>query len=452
MTFETDLTQKLPEPGTVVSVSDLNRLARQHLERGFPLMRVLGEISNLTRPSSGHLYFTLKDRDAQVRCTLWRNRAQLLGFRPENGMQVEVRALVTLYEARGDFQLNVESIGKAGQGNLFEAFLRLKEKLDALGLFDPANRRSLPRFPRAVGIVTSPTGAALQDVLASLRRRAPHLAVVVYPAMVQGAAAAQDLLRALLIASRRHRQDQVDVMLLVRGGGSIEDLWAFNDEALAHAIRACPVPVVAGVGHETDFTIADFAADQRATTPTMAAELASAGFHAAAHQLASLGTRLSAAIRQRLANQAQRLDRAGMRLTHPRQRLARAAEQRERLAQRLDAALRLKLERAHAARALVAQRLHAARPRLEPSRKAVDDLDRKLRQSLAHLLQGHRTQLAALASHLEHLGPAGVLARGYSITRDSHGVIVRNADSVGADECLSIQLAHGTLAARVTLR
>lgn len=451
MTPGNDIASSLPEPGTVLSVAALNRLARQRLETSFPLIRVIGEISNLTRATSGHLYFTLKDSEAQVRCTMWRNRAQLLGFKPENGMRLEVRALVTLYEVRGDFQLIIESIGNVGQGNLFETFLRLKEKLSAQGLFDPAVKRSLPRFPRAIGVVTSPTGAALQDVLASLRRRAPHIGVVIYPSMVQGATAAQDLLRSLSAVASRHRLDKVDVILLVRGGGSIEDLWAFNDEALARAIRACPVPVISGVGHETDFTIADFAADHRATTPTMAAELASAGYHAAAHELVALGARLSASIRTRLNSHAQRLDRVEMRLTHPRERLARAGERLERLEQRLGAGLRLKLERSRAKGTLAAQRLHFARPRLEQAHKAVGALDRKLGLAIERVLQAHHTHLETLASHLEHLGPLGVLARGYSITRNSHGEIVRTTAGVTAGELISIQLAQGELAARVSL-
>lgn len=440
----------LPESGTVLSVSALNRLARQRLEAAFPLMRVLGEISNLTRAPSGHLYFTLKDSEAQVRCTMWRNRAQLLAFRPENGMRVEVRALVTLYEVRGDFQLTVESIGNAGQGNLFEAFMRLKDKLAAEGLFDPAIKRSLPRFPRRIGIVTSPGAAALQDVLASLRRRAPHLGVIVYPSIVQGSTAAQELSRALKTAAGRAAIDEIDAILLVRGGGSIEDLWAFNDEDLARAIRACPVPVVSGVGHETDFTISDFAADQRATTPTMAAELVSAGYHAAARELATLAGQLSTMIRARLNSHAQRLDRAGMRLTHPRERLARAGERLRQLEQRLGAALRLRLERGRAASTLAAQRLQFARPRLAQARNTLDALDQRLVRSIATQLRLQRARLEATASHLEHLGPQGVLARGYSITRDASGRILRSSEDVAADDTVSIQLAHGSLAARVS--
>ena len=279
----------LAGPGVaVLSVSDLNRLARETLEARFPLLWVAGEVSNLTRAPSGHLYFTLKDEAAQVRCTMWRNRAHLLPFQLAHGMRVEARALVTLYEARGDYQLNVETLRRAGQGNLAEAFQRLKEKLAAEGLFDPGRKRPLPAYPRGIGLVTSPQAAALHDVLVCLRRRAPHLPVVLYPAPVQGDSAAPRLMEALRQAGARAGQDGIDLLLLVRGGGSLEDLWAFNDEALARAIAACPLPVVAGVGHETDFTIADFVADLRAATPTAAAELATAGFHAAARALPGL--------------------------------------------------------------------------------------------------------------------------------------------------------------------
>ena len=276
----------------VLGVSALNRMAREALEAALPLLWVGGEISNLTRASSGHVYFTLKDANAQVRCAMWRNRAQLLAFRPENGMRVEARALVTLYEARGDYQLNVEAVRPAGIGDLFEAFKRLKDKLAAEGLFDAEAKRALPRFPRAIGLITSPAAAALRDVLVTLERRAPQLSIVLYPAPVQGADAATRLTDAVRSASARAHGDGIEVLLLVRGGGSLEDLWSFNDEALARALRNCSVPVISGVGHETDFTIADFAADLRAPTPTGAAELVSAGWYAARHELATLRPQL----------------------------------------------------------------------------------------------------------------------------------------------------------------
>ena len=255
----------------VLTVTALNAQVARLLERTFPLTWIGGEISNFTKASSGHWYFTLKDDAAQVRAVMFRGRAQFAGFIPREGDKVEVRALVTLYGARGDYQINVEAIRRAGVGALYEAFLRLKDKLTAQGLFDQDRKRAMPMFTRSVGIVTSPQAAALRDVLTALQRRAPHLRIVLYPAPVQGQGAALKIADAIAVASHRA---EVDVLLVVRGGGSIEDLWSFNEEVVARAIAGCSVPVISGVGHETDFTIADFAADMRAATPTAAAELA----------------------------------------------------------------------------------------------------------------------------------------------------------------------------------
>lgn len=248
----------------ILTVSDLNEAVRQQLESGFPLVWVEGELSNLARPASGHLYFSLKDSGAQVRCALFRNRARLLGFRPADGTQVLARARVSLYAPRGDYQLIVEHMEESGDGALRRAFEALRRKLEAEGLFDPATRRPIPAFPRRVGVITSPSGAAIRDILSVLRRRFPALPVLVFPVPVQGTEAAPAIVRALEQAAC---QGDCDVLILARGGGSLEDLWAFNEESVARAIRACPLPVVSGVGHETDVTIADFAADLRAATP-----------------------------------------------------------------------------------------------------------------------------------------------------------------------------------------
>ncbi|MGH8725805.1 MAG: exodeoxyribonuclease VII large subunit, partial [Burkholderiales bacterium] len=256
----------------VLSVAELLRSVRDTLERRFPLAWVRGELSNLSRAPSGHCYFTLKDDGAQVDCVMFRSRAAALDWEPRDGMRVEVRALPTLYEPRGRFQLAVEAMRRAGLGPLYERFLRLKERLGAEGLFDERLKRALPGFPRTIGVLTSPAAAALRDVLTTLARRNPAIEVIVYPVPVQGEGAAERIAAMLRRASRRA---ECDVLLLVRGGGSIEDLWPFNEEAVARAIRASEIPVVVGVGHETDVTIADFAADQRAPTPTAAAELAS---------------------------------------------------------------------------------------------------------------------------------------------------------------------------------
>ena len=433
----------------VVSVSELNRMARELLESALPLMWVGGEISNLVRAASGHVYFTLKDASAQVRCAMWRNRAQLLAFRPENGMRVEARALVTLYEARGDYQLSVEALRPAGIGSLFEAFNRLKAKLAAEGHFDEEGRRALPRYPRALGIVTSQQAAALRDVLVTLRRRAPHLPVVLYPAPVQGADAPVRLLEAVRSAGRRAAEDGVDVLLLVRGGGSIEDLWAFNDEALARALRACPLPVVCGVGHETDFTIADFAADLRAPTPTGAAELASAGWYAARAELAVLEPRLRRAVERRFGELAQRLDRAALRLVHPRERLRRERDTLARLGERLRHATARRLETADLRTTRAGLRLRAAAPRPQALAARVDMLGERLARAATRLLEARSQRLEALAAHLQHLAPQAVLARGYAIARDERGRVLRNAASVPEGSAVSVQLADGRLDTRV---
>ena len=434
----------------ILTVSALNRLARQALEAALPLMWIGGEISNLTRAASGHLYFTLKDSDAQVRCAMWRNKAQLLPFRPENGMRIEVRALATLYEARGDYQLNIESVRQAGIGNLFEAFNQLKDRLAAEGLFDAGIKRPLPRFPRGIGLVTSPAAAALRDVLVTLARRAPHLPLVLYPAPVQGADAAPRLAQAIATAGRRADRDGIDVLLLVRGGGSLEDLWSFNDEALARALRACPLPVVSGIGHETDFTIADFAADLRAPTPTGAAELVSAGWHAADQEIATLGPRLERGIQRQLETLAQRLDRASLRLVHPRERLRQTSADLDASAVRLQRAMKHRLEQARFRQSTLALRLSRQQPDLAAAWRLGEQLGQRLQHAAQANLQQRRTRLETLASHLQHLCPESVLARGYAIARDSEGRVLRSVGGTSAGMAVDVQLADGTLHARVT--
>ena len=333
---------QIPLLAPVVSVSELNRRVRALLENQFEMLWVAGELSNVKLAASGHWYFCLKDPSAQIECAMFRTRAQFLDFRPENGLQVEVRARVTLYEPRGNFQLVVEEIRKAGLGALFEAFEKLKARLQAEGLFEPARKRPLPPFPRAIGIVTSPQAAALRDVLTTLRRRAPMTPVIVYPAQVQGEYAAAQLMRAIREANARA---ECDVLILCRGGGSLEDLWCFNEEALARVIVASALPVVSGVGHETDFSIADFVADLRAPTPTAAAVAASPDREALHSEVAAhrrrlvrdirriaathrqdrdvLARRLVRDMRRILETRGQRLDALARRLLTPAERLAR---------------------------------------------------------------------------------------------------------------------------------
>lgn len=439
----------LPAADRPLGVSDLNRLARNLLERGLPLLRVVGEISNLARPASGHLYFTLKDERAQVRCTMWRGRAQLLPFKLENGMRVEASATVTLYEPRGDFQLTVDSLRAGGTGNLFEAFQRLKERLAAEGLFNEENRRPLPRYPERIGIVTSSAAAALQDVLAALRRRAPGIEVVLYPAPVQGEAAGAALTAAVETASRRVRTDRIEALLVVRGGGSLEDLWAFNDEQLARAIRRAPVPVVSGVGHETDFTIADFAADLRAPTPTAAAELVSAGYHAAASELDRLARALTARLRAQLDTAAQRTDRAALRLLHPRDRLQRSTDHLARIAADMRSLLVRRTEREQARTQALELRLRAARPSLKEQGAHVTRLADRLAAAGQALLSRRGERCNSLAARLHALSPDATLARGFSIARDANGAILRDAAGVAPGAPITVQLASGHLDAEV---
>ncbi|MCB1900116.1 exodeoxyribonuclease VII large subunit [Cognatazoarcus halotolerans] len=433
-----------------ISVAELNTLAREALESAIPLHWVAGEISNLTRAASGHIYFTLKDAQAQVRCTLWRSKAQLLPFQPTHGQKVEVRALATLYEARGDFQLNVETIRRAGVGSLYEAFLALRERLEREGLFKASDKRPLPSFPRGVGIITSLQAAALRDVLSAMRRRAPHLPIVIYPSTVQGSEAPHALAGAIETAGARASRDGIDVLLLVRGGGNLEDLWPFNDEALARVIRRSPVPVITGIGHETDFTIADFVADLRAATPTAAAELATAAYVAISQRLAEQTRRLLRAAARTLENAAQRLDRAAVRVIHPRERLARARERLEGVDARLKRAATARL-RAHShCLDNLSARLSGKRPDFRAQKDHLRHIEDRLSSAANRLIRRQHERVDGLAANLAHLNPESVLARGYGIVRDQNGRIVREATSVGPGEALSIRLSHGRLDAVVS--
>jgi exodeoxyribonuclease VII large subunit len=424
---------------TSVPVSELVRRARIELERSFPVLWVSGELSGVTRAASGHLYFSLKDEVAQVRCVMFRNRCQLLPFEPKAGLRVEVRAQVSLYEARGDFQLNIDAMRQAGPGALHEAFLRLKARLDAEGLFDPARKRALPTLPLSVAIVTSRSGAALHDVLSTLSRRARHIEVTVQPCLVQGVDAPAQIATAIVRAG----SSGCDVLMVVRGGGSAEDLGAFNDERVARAIATCPVPVVTGIGHETDFSIADFVADLRAATPTAAAELVSAGHVAAAARLLVLGRRLVRATRTRLDAGGQKLDDLSSRLNPPARQLSLASERLHGLHQRMRRACDGR--RSQQARRIgeLALRLRTARPQPERKKVVLDHLRERLRASMHRVLETARHRSGLSSAQLGQLDPAAVLARGYAIVRDRDGHIVRDAAALDIGQLLKLQLGHG---------
>ena len=438
----------IPPPSSpVLSVSALNGLARSAIESALPLVWVGGEISNLTRAASGHWYFSLKDDRAQVRCAMFRGRNQYVDWQPANGDQVEVRAVPTVYEARGEFQLQVELMRRAGLGALFEAFERLKQKLSQEGLFEAARKRPLPVFPKRLGLVTSPEAAALRDVLTTLRRRAPWLPVTLYPTPVQGEGAGRKIAAAIQAAGAHQT---CDVLIVCRGGGSIEDLWAFNDEAVARAIAASPVPVISGVGHETDFTIADFVADLRAPTPTAAAEQASLSREEWMQRLAALQHRLARPLHRQLANRAQAVDLAARRLLHPAQRLAAQRDSLAHLGRRLAMAQAQGLARNRWRFDALAQRLAAARPQPQASQGELERLRHALARARALGMQKRRAEVERMAAHLAHLNPEAVLARGYSMVRNAKGEVVRSSAQVTLDETLELRFHRGSASALVT--
>jgi exodeoxyribonuclease VII large subunit len=426
---------------SVVTVSALNQAVARMLERSFPLIWIAGEVSNFTRAASGHWYFTLKDESAQVRAVMFRARAQYAGFIPREGDKVEVRALVSLYAPRGDYQINVEAIRRAGVGNLYEAFLRLKEKLAAEGLFEPSRKRQLPVFARTIGIVTSPQAAALRDILTTLQRRGPHLQVILYPTPVQGEGAAEKIAAAIATASRRA---ECDVLLVCRGGGSIEDLWSFNDEAVARAIAGCRMPVISGVGHETDVTIADFAADLRAPTPTAAAEMAAT---ARTDWLAALETRayhLTRALRRQQSDAGQNLDWLARRLISPAAYISRERLKLQSLATRLTHASRLPLTAARFGLLRIDARLAAQLPDTVQQRTQLHDNRRRLVLGMTNRLGQQRQALAALASQLEMLNPQRTLERGYAIVTGAKGKVLRSPGQLQPHDHITLRLAAGS--------
>lgn len=441
------------EDGTrrALSVSELNREARRLLEAGLPPVWVEGEISNLARPASGHLYFSLKDAGAQIRCAFFRGRQRGLGFRPDNGQQVVAHGRVSLYEPRGDYQLIVEQLEAAGEGELRRRFEALKRRLAAEGLFDEALKRPLPKFPRRIGVVTSPSGAAIRDILNILARRFPAAPALIYPVAVQGAAALGEIVAALGLASRR---GECDVLVLARGGGSLEDLQAFNEEAVARAIRASEIPVVTGIGHEIDFTIADFAADLRAPTPSGAAELVVPDGHEWLARIARTRAALEGATTRLVRERAQRADWLARRLAQqsPRRRLERQAERLANLNRRLAGSVRAWL----AARSARLTAACTSLARHSPER-ALDALGRRHALASAALAGAMRRRLERLTTRrtiasraLDTVSPLATLARGYAIVSDAEtGRVLTKAADTGPGRAVSAQLAEGGLLAEV---
>jgi exodeoxyribonuclease VII large subunit len=392
-------------PRDVYTVARLNSEARQLLESGLPALWVEGELSNFSSPASGHWYFTLKDRDAQIRCAMFRNRNTLVGFRPRDGQQVMLRGRVSLYEPRGDYQLLAEVMEDAGEGALRREFERLKTKLAEEGLFSVELKRPLPMMPRRIAVVTSPTGAAVRDVLHILARRFPPAAVLVFPTPVQGAAATASIVAAIDTASAR---GDCDVLVLARGGGSIEDLWCFNDERVARAIRRCSIPVVTGIGHEIDFTIADFAADVRAPTPSGAAELVVPDRRTLLATLATATARLRASVLRQLTR-----------------------------AQQRSGELAARLQRAHPGN------------RLRQQAQRLDELDMRLRRAWEKSFTRASQRLLLAQRGLDAISPLATLSRGYAIVTRADGSVVQDAKALTQGDLIEARLAHGRVQAIV---
>jgi exodeoxyribonuclease VII large subunit len=431
----------------VLSVSELNRSAKDLLEQAFPLLWVGGEVSNIKRYGSGHWYFSLKDADAQIRCVMFRDKNQYLDWQPRDGMRVEVRALVTLYQPRGDFQLNVETIRRAGLGSLFEAFEQLKARLGKEGLFDPDRKKPLPLFPKQIGIITSPAAAALHDVLSTLRRRMSFVPLIIYATPVQGAGASAKIAATIRNAGNRA---ECDVLILCRGGGSIEDLWAFNEEAVARAIAACPIPIVSGVGHETDFTIADFVADVRAPTPTGASQLVCPDRKELIRHGEIMLGRLQRAMQRDIESRMQHIDMLECRLVHPGKRINDQLAQLQRLRERLARSWRQDLARRYWRLRELDQRILVASPDIPRLAERQRDLGLRLCRAIAVRIETLVMSLQRQQENLAHLNPESVLERGYSIVYSAGGAVVRSSDQIDVGDTIQVVFAKGGSKARVT--
>jgi exodeoxyribonuclease VII large subunit len=401
--FAANLSQENALNTKVLTVSELNRLAKNILEQNFPLFWVSGEVSNFTRAASGHWYFSLKDAGAQVRCVMFKGRNSYVDFTPREGDKIEARCTVTLYEARGDFQLTVEFVQRAGLGALFEAFEKLKRKLSNEGLFDANIKRAIPKNPKKIGIVTSADAAALRDVLTTLKRRMPNIPIIIYPTPVQGKGVAQIIANAINTANERA---ECDVLIICRGGGSIEDLWQFNEEVVARAIANCSIPTISGVGHETDFTICDFVADIRAATPTAAAELATPSRDEMLNRTNQLKLQLSKNMQFVLNQQNQALDYLARRLISPAQQIAQQKAQITQMAYRLN-------------------------------------------NSINQQLRGKQQSLLRLQQNLQHLNPKAVLTRGYALVQTQSGAIISNSSQLNSGDEVMLTLGVGSADATI---
>ncbi|HCD7552243.1 TPA: exodeoxyribonuclease VII large subunit [Citrobacter farmeri] len=439
------------QTSAIFTVSRLNQTVRLLLEQEMGQVWISGEISNFSQPSSGHWYFTLKDDTVQVRCAMFRNSNRRVTFRPQHGQQVLVRANITLYEPRGDYQIIVESMQPAGEGLLQQKYEQLKAKLQAEGLFDQQHKKSLPSPAHCVGVITSKTGAALHDILHVLKRRDPSLPVIIYPTAVQGDDAPGQIVRAIELANARQ---ECDVLIVGRGGGSLEDLWSFNDERVARAIFASMIPVVSAVGHETDVTIADFIADLRAPTPSAAAEMVSRNQQELLRQILSAQQRLGMAMDYFLANRSRRFTQIYHRLQqqHPQLRLARQQTALERLRQRMNVAIDGQLKRTSQRQARLLQRLNqqSPQPRIYRAQTRIQQLEYRLAENVRSRLSATRERFGNAVTHLEAVSPLSTLARGYSVSTATDGKVLKKVKQVKTGDVMTTRLEDGWVESQVT--
>ena len=441
----------MPTERLVLSISQLNAEVSQLLSQGFAAVWVEGEISNFTCASSGHLYLTLKDAGAQVRCALFKGNAMRLKLNPRNGLKVVARGKIGLYEPRGDYQMVLDTMEEAGEGALQRQFEALKQQLQAQGLFADVHKQALPSFPRAIGVVTSPTGAAIRDIINVLKRRCPQIPVLVYPVLVQGEGAKEQIAQAIAQADREQR---CEVLIVARGGGSIEDLWAFNEEIVAQAIYQCSLPIISGVGHEIDFTIADFVADQRAPTPSAAAELVSPDMQALQQRVQQLKLQLWRFQQRQLQSAYQQVQQLSQRLNQqrPTQKLQQKAQRLDELDLRLNAAIQRRLQQQHLRLTHLQTRLQQRSPQrqLQQQHAQLERLQTRLQRALQQRMDKAHSRFVLQVSKLKTLSPLATLERGYSITQNAQGHVITQAAQVSVGETLITRVVQGQIESVVT--
>ena len=441
----------MPTERLVLSISQLNAEVSQLLSQGFAAVWVEGEISNFTCASSGHLYLTLKDAGAQVRCALFKGNAMRLKLNPRNGLKVVARGKIGLYEPRGDYQMVLDTMEEAGEGALQRQFEALKQQLQAQGLFADVHKQALPSFPRAIGVVTSPTGAAIRDIINVLKRRCPQIPVLVYPVLVQGEGAKEQIAQAIAQADREQR---CEVLIVARGGGSIEDLWAFNEEIVAQAIYQCSLPIISGVGHEIDFTIADFVADQRAPTPSAAAELVSPDMQALQQRVQQLKLQLWRFQQRQLQSAYQQVQQLSQRLNQqrPTQKLQQKAQRLDELDLRLNAAIQRRLQQQHLRLTHLQTRLQQRSPQrqLQQQHAQLERLQTRLQRALQQRMDKAHSRFVLQVSKLKTLSPLATLERGYSITQNAQGHLITQSAQVSIGDTLITRVAQGQIESVVT--